>query len=102
MRPLVKTLLFIFILVKAHCLETENLFVNRKLTMLRFKIGRDESRLEGLKFLREMAQIEEKLRNDELVKKEKEKEELLKLINERIWPLTRGNRFMRDFYSGRY
>ena len=38
-----------------------------------------------------MAQIEEKLRNDELVKKEKEKEELLKLINERIWPLTRGN-----------
>ena len=47
-----------------------------------------------------MAQIEEKLRNDELVKKEKE--ELLKLINERIWPLTRGNSFMRDFYSGRY
>ena len=47
MRPLVKTLLFIFILVKAHCLETENWFVNRKLTMLRFKIGRDESRLEG-------------------------------------------------------
>lgn len=100
MRPLVKTLLFIFILVKAHCLETENLFVNRKLTMLRSKIGRDESRLEGLKFLREMAQIEEKLRNDELVKKEKE--ELLKLINERIWPLTRGNSFMRDLYSGRY
>ena len=100
MRPLVKTLLFIFILAKAHCLETENWFVNRKLTMLRSKIGRDESRLEGLKFLREMAQIEEKLRNDELVKKEKE--ELLKLINERIWPLTRGNSFMRDFYSGRY
>ena len=49
-----------------------------------------------------MAQIEEKLRNDELVKKEKEKEELLKLINERIWPLTRGNSIMRDFYSGRY
>ena len=62
MRPLVKTLLFIFILAKAHCLETENLFVNRKLTMLRSKIGRDESRLEGLKFLREMAQIEEKLK----------------------------------------
>ena len=100
MRPLVKTLLFIFILAKAHCLETENWFVNRKLTMLRSKIGRDKSRLEGLKFLREMAQIEEKLRNDELVKKEKE--ELLKLINERIWPLTRGNSFMRDFYSGRY
>ncbi len=96
MRSLVKALLFIFVLVKVHCLESENLFVNRKLTMLRSKIGLDESRL------REIAHIEEKQRNDELMKKEKEEEELLKLINERIWPLTRGNSFMRDFYSGRY
>ena len=96
MRPLVKALLFIFVLVKVHCLESENLFVNRKLTMLRSKIGLDESRL------REIAHIEEKQRNDEQMKKEKEEEELLKLINERIWPLTRGNSFMRDFYSGRY
>ena len=68
MRPLVKTLLFIFILAKAHCLETENLFVNRKLTMLRSKVGRDESRLEGLKFLREITQKEEKLRKLEQTK----------------------------------
>ena len=25
-----------------------------------------------------------------------------KIINERLMPLTRGNSFMRDFYSGRY
>ena len=70
--------------------------------MLRSRVGLEESRLEKIKFLREIAQIEEKLKSDELTKKEKEEEKLFKIVNERIWPLTRGNNFMRDFYSGRY
>jgi hypothetical protein len=103
MRFLLKSLLFIFILVIVfHCFQTENLFTNRKPTMLKSRIGLDKSHLEKLKFFREIAHIREKLKNDELMEKEKAKEELLKVNKERILPLTRGNNFMRDFYSGRY
>ncbi len=40
---------------------------------------------------------------DEMVReREKEEEKRRKIINERLMPITYGNIFMRDFYSGRY
>ena len=39
--------------------------------------------------------------NEELLRK-KDEEKRRKIINQHLMPLTRGNSFMRDFYSGRY
>ena len=44
----------------------------------------------------------EHLNNEEQLKKHKEEEKVRKIINDHLIPLTRGNSFMRDFYSGRY
>jgi hypothetical protein len=44
----------------------------------------------------------EYLSNEEQLKKRIEEEKVRKIINEHLMPLTRGNSFMRDFYSGRY
>ncbi len=44
----------------------------------------------------------EYLNNEAQLKKRKEEEKARKIINEHLMPLTRGNTFMRDFYSGRY
>lgn len=40
----------------------------------------------------------------ELIREEKEEKEekRWKIVNERLMPLTWGNSFMRDFYTGRY
>ena len=38
----------------------------------------------------------------EAIVRERLAETVRKIINERLMPLTRGNSFMRDFYSGRY
>ena len=48
-------------------------------------------------------QQKNQMKYDEMVRKrEKEEEKRRKIINERLMPLTNGNIFMRDFYSGRY
>ena len=41
---------------------------------------------------------EEKLRKQQVEIEEKQRKKMMKLVI----PLTRGNSFMRDFYSGRY
>jgi hypothetical protein len=51
---------------------------------------------------RKAKQIEkEKLRQEEALKHRQE-EKSRQIVNELLMPLTRGNKFMRDFYSGRY
>jgi hypothetical protein len=51
---------------------------------------------------RNMAQMKKKKQEQEDILKQKEEEKFRQIVNERLMPLTRGNKFMRDFYSGRY
>jgi hypothetical protein len=51
---------------------------------------------------RNMAQMKKKKQEQENILKQKEEEKFRQIVNERLMPLTRGNKFMRDFYSGRY
>jgi len=47
-------------------------------------------------------EIERKQKEKELMREQKRKERVRKIINEHLMPLTKGNSFMKDFYSGRY
>jgi hypothetical protein len=51
---------------------------------------------------RNMAKMKKEKQEQEEILKQKEEEKFRKIVNERLMPLTRGNKFMRDFYSGRY
>jgi hypothetical protein len=51
---------------------------------------------------RNMAQMMKEKQREEDILKQKEEEKFRQIVNERLMPLTRGNSFMRDFYSGRY
>jgi hypothetical protein len=51
---------------------------------------------------RNMEQMKKEKQEQEEILKQKEEEKFRKIVNERLMPLTRGNKFMRDFYSGRY
>jgi hypothetical protein len=67
--------------------------------------GINQPSLMILKALKEMKwNHKETLSIQEIIKKEKENEEEKRreIINQLLMPLTRGNSFMRDFYSGRY
>ena len=50
--------------------------------------------------------IREEIEREKLKKferdREQEEEKRRKILNEHLMPLTRGNSFMKDFYSGRY
>ncbi len=46
-------------------------------------------------------QKERRLRNEEFLR-EREEEKRRKILNEHLMPLTKGNTFMKDFYSGRF
>ena len=67
--------------------------------------GINQPSLMILKAFKEMKlNHKETLLIQEIIKEEKEVEEekRRKIINQLLMPLTRGNSFMRDFYSGRY
>ena len=67
-----------------------------KLMMGRFDIGLPNiGRINRQKVLQETQKKQENLREEEETMRRK-------ILNERLMPLTRGNSFMRDFYSGRY
>lgn len=44
----------------------------------------------------------EEIRRKKMLQKEREEAKVRKIINDHLIPLTKGNRFMKDFYSGRY
>ena len=60
--------------------------------------------LDTFRELKRLQKQNERIRSEELMRKEEEEKEtkFRKIVNERLMPLTRGNKFMRDFYSGRY
>ena len=67
--------------------------------------GINQPSLMILKAFKEMNRNhKETLLIQEIIKKEKEAEEEKRreIIKQLLMPLTRGNSFMRDFYSGRY
>jgi hypothetical protein len=58
--------------------------------------------IESILSLDESERKKEETQRQEGILKQKEEEKFRKIVNERLMPLTRGNKFMRDFYSGRY
>lgn len=54
-------------------------------------------------FQKEKLERQAKMRKiDEEIKRKKDEEKRLKILNERLMPLTRGNGFLKDFYTGRF
>ena len=44
----------------------------------------------------------EEIRRKKILQEEEEETKARKIINDHLMPLTKGNSFMKDFYSGRY
>ena len=99
------SLILIFVLAKLIMGQEEMLDSNvSKLSLMRMRYYESTTlNNEILYWLEEMKrQIKrERQRIDEL-KKMYEEEKRRRIINEKLMPLTKGNSFMRDFYTERY
>ncbi len=58
--------------------------------------------IESMLSLDESERKKEETQRRKEVLKQKGEDKFRQIVNERLMPLTRGNKFMRDFYSGRY
>ena len=96
---LISILVVIFILLKMFNLQKEiKRSDNHDLILLA------KGFVKVKQFLNEIAN--ERLKENQRVKanlmKLQEEEKRRKIINENLMPLTKGNSFMKDFYTGRY
>ena len=110
--------IFVFIVVvnivllrlnQAETFKSNEPNLKKKLTNL---LSMKVANLEKLKFI--LIQIEKQFQKEKFERQEKlrkmeeenirkqDEEKSLKVYNERLMPLTRGNGFLKDFYTGRF
>ena len=97
MRP-ISFIVFLFVFVFWTIKAQDNSNIKTKLGSLMMRINGIESMLS----LDESERKKEETQRQKEVSKQKEEDQFRQIVNERLMPLTRGNKFMRDFYSGRY
>ena len=76
----------------------------RKLNFLKMRsFGiKDSSIIDYSIILKNILQKQKEKLKQELLLQEQEQEKRRNILNERLMPHTKGNGFMKDFYSGRY
>ena len=74
----------------------------RKLNFLNMRSFGIKDSHKYLKMQKDLLQKQKEKLRQELLLQEREEEKRRNILNERLMPLTKGNGYMKDFYSGRY
>jgi len=88
-------LIVILILTINFSQQAKNKVSNPKSNILIMKNFLDEQH-------QALREEERKQMANELIREQEKEKIVRKIINDYLMPLTRGNSFMKDFYSGRY
>ena len=100
--------IFVFMMFAVHYSSSSHIMIpqNQNLNILMMRtFGIGPLSFINKQLSKEIQRREQKkqMKIDEMVREREEIEEKRrKIINEHLMPLTNGNIFMRDFYSGRY
>ena len=97
---LLSNLVYVFILISlAFSQQVENMSKYSRLSIFRARnFGFEPLKPDKPRFYQK---IQRERKKQEKMREEEESRRR-KILNDHLMPLTRGNSFMRDFYSGRY
>ena len=102
MKQPVSMLIFVLAIIIFSSKQVENLSKNAKLSLYMMRTyGWITSHRQKFNDLIDR-ELQKKTLKFQEKKRQEEENKTRKVINEHLMPLTKGNGFMRDFYSGRY